>query len=63
MIGEHQLTKEPVVLKILSKEMVQREGKVRKLAKEIALLKRLHHFTIIQLLEMIETTDDIFLVF
>lgn len=48
--GEHQLTKQPVFIRLLNKAELQRDGKVKKVAREIALLKKLQHRTIIQLL-------------
>lgn len=63
MLAEHQLTKQSVAVRIISKELLQKEGKVRRLAKQIALHRKLHHLTIVRLLELIENDHSIYLVF
>jgi serine/threonine protein kinase len=49
MLGEHQLTKQTVAVRIVIKDRLQKEGKVRRLAKQIALQRKLHHSTIVRL--------------
>lgn len=63
VLAEHQLTKQSVAVRIISKELLQKEGKVRRLAKQIALHRKLHHLTIVRLLELIENDHSIYLVF
>jgi serine/threonine protein kinase len=63
LLAEHQLTKQSVAVRVVVKERLQKEGKVKRLAKQIALHRKLHHFTIVRLFELIETVDSIYLVF
>jgi len=61
-LGTHILTGETVAVKILERERVKEIADVERVAREIHILKRVHHPHIIQLHEIIETPTQLFLI-
>lgn len=62
-VGEHQLTKEKVALKFLSKRDIMSVGAAERTTTEIQCLTTLHHPNIIHLIQHLETPTDVILVF
>lgn len=60
-IGTHNLTGEKVAVKILEKSKIREVADVERVAREIHILKLLRHPNIIQLYEIIEDNDKLFL--
>jgi len=60
-IGQHILTGESVAVKILEKSKIRQVADVERVAREIHILKLLRHPNIIQLYEIIEDNDKLFL--
>lgn len=61
-LGTHILTGETVAVKILERVRVKETADVERVAREIHILKRVQHPHIIQLHEIIETPDQLFLI-
>jgi len=61
-LGTHVLTGETVAVKILERLRVKEIADVERVAREIHILKRVQHSHIIQLHEIIETPDQLFLI-
>lgn len=61
-LGTHILTGETVAVKILERERVKEIADVERVAREIHILKRVQHPHIIQLHEIIETPNQLFLI-
>lgn len=60
-LGRHRLTHQEVAVKILDKSALD-STKLAKLHREIKIMKLLHHPNIVQLYEVIETTNTIYLI-
>jgi len=60
-LGTHILTGEKVAVKILEKSKIREVADVERVAREIHILKLLRHPNIIQLYEIIEDNDKLFL--
>lgn len=61
-IGEHQLTKHKVAVKILNRQKIRSLDVVGKIRREIQNLKLFRHPHIIKLYQVISTPTDIFMV-
>eukprot|EP01138_Halocafeteria_seosinensis_P006419 gb/GECG01006562.1/.p1 GENE.gb/GECG01006562.1/~~gb/GECG01006562.1/.p1 ORF type:complete len:1077 (+),score=104.96 gb/GECG01006562.1/:1-3231(+) len=61
-LGKHLLTNEPVAIKILEKSRIKEIADVERVTREIKILKRARHDNVIQLFEVIDATDQIYLV-
>eukprot|EP00644_Phytophthora_capsici_P016551 jgi/Phyca11/10644/fgenesh1_pm.PHYCAscaffold_52_\ len=61
-LGLHLLTGEKVAVKILEKKRIVQAADVERVAREIKILKRNHHQNVIQLFEVIDSPDNIFLI-
>ncbi|KAK7580444.1 hypothetical protein V9T40_001073 [Parthenolecanium corni] len=61
-IGEHQLTKHKVAVKILNREKIKSLDVVSKIRREIQNLKLFRHPHIIKLYQVISTPSDIFMI-
>lgn len=60
-VGTHILTGEKVAVKILEKSKIKDVADVERVAREIHILKLIRHPNIIQLYEIIEDNDKLFL--
>lgn len=61
-LGIHVLTQEKVAIKILEKRKIVDQDDVNRVNREVQILKRIRHPHIIQLLDLIETEDFIYLI-
>ncbi|RLN94961.1 hypothetical protein BBJ28_00021667, partial [Nothophytophthora sp. Chile5] len=61
-LGLHLLTGEKVAVKILEKKRIVQAADVERVAREIKILKRNRHLNVIQLYEVIDSPDCIFLI-
>lgn len=61
-LGRHQPTGELVAIKILHKNRILTESDKIRVDREIAILRKVRHPNIIQLLEIIETPGHMFIV-
>ncbi|KAE9295957.1 hypothetical protein PF001_g17090 [Phytophthora fragariae] len=61
-LGLHLLTGEKVAVKILEKKRIIQAADVERVAREIKILKRNRHQNVIQLYEVIDSPDNIFLI-
>ncbi|KUF78658.1 SNF1-related protein kinase catalytic subunit alpha KIN10 [Phytophthora nicotianae] len=61
-LGLHTLTGEKVAVKILEKKRIVQAADVERVAREIKILKRNRHPNVIQLYEVIDSPDRIFLI-
>ena len=61
-LGIHVLTQEKVAVKILEKRKIVDQDDVNRVNREVQILKRIRHPHIIQLLDLIETEDFIYLI-
>ncbi|KAJ8561691.1 hypothetical protein ON010_g7992 [Phytophthora cinnamomi] len=61
-LGLHLLTGEKVAVKILEKKRIVQAADVERVAREIKILKRNRHQNVIQLYEVIDSPDRIFLI-
>eukprot|EP00826_Nyctotherus_ovalis_P005296 TRINITY_DN11192_c0_g1_i4.p1 TRINITY_DN11192_c0_g1~~TRINITY_DN11192_c0_g1_i4.p1 ORF type:complete len:571 (-),score=48.12 TRINITY_DN11192_c0_g1_i4:206-1918(-) len=61
-VGTHMLTGEKVAVKILEKERIIDIADVERVAREIHILKIIRHANILQLYEIIETTEKLYLI-
>ncbi|KAG2931884.1 hypothetical protein PC129_g10978 [Phytophthora cactorum] len=61
-LGLHMLTGEKVAVKILEKKRIVQAADVERVAREIKILKRNRHQNVIQLYEVIDSPDRIFLI-
>lgn len=61
-IGEHQLTKHKVAVKILNRQKIRTLDVVGKIRREIQNLKLFRHPHIIKLYQVISTPTDIFMI-
>jgi serine/threonine protein kinase len=61
-MGTHLITGEKVAIKILQKAKIVAVADVERVSREIHILKRIHHDNIIQLYEVIDTPNEIYLI-
>ena len=61
-VGVHILTGERVAVKVLEKDRIVDKGDIRRVTREIKILKHVRHPHIVQLLEVIEKPRHIYLV-
>ena len=61
-LGVHILTKEKVAIKIFDKGKIKNEKEVEYIEREISILKKLNHYNIIKLYNIIQTENFIFLI-
>jgi len=61
-LGTHILTGERVAVKVLEKERIQEVADVERVAREVHILKLIHHPHIVQLYEIIETRRQLYLI-
>ena len=61
-LGVHILTNEDVAIKILEKDKMQDQEDIKRVIREIKILKKIRHPHIIQLLDIIETDNELYLV-
>jgi len=61
-LGTHILTQEKVAVKILEKARIADVADVHRVAREIHILKIVHHSHVVQLYEIIETPDQLYLI-
>ncbi|DAZ95662.1 TPA: hypothetical protein N0F65_002459 [Lagenidium giganteum] len=61
-IGLHMITGEKVAIKILEKKRIVEVADVERVAREIKILKRNRHINVIQLYEVIDSPERIFLI-
>ena len=61
-VGKHIHTGEKVAIKILDKAKMIEAEDIKRVQKEIAILKKLKHKNIIQLYEIIQTSRNIYLI-
>ena len=61
-MGTHKLTREKVAIKILEKSKITDVTDVERVAREIHILKLIRHPNIIQLFEIIETPNQLYLI-
>ena len=61
-LGVHLLTGERVAVKVLEKDRITDKGDVKRVTREIQILKHIHHPHIVNLLEVIEKPKHIYLV-
>ena len=52
--GHHVQTNEKVAVKILDKEMIEKQGDVERVNREIAILRKVRHPNIVQLFEVVQ---------
>lgn len=62
MVGTHQLTGEKVAIKVLEKDKIVDVHDVERVSREIHILKIVRHPTIVQLYEIIETEQELYLI-
>lgn len=60
--GIHTQTQKQVAVKVMSKDSIQNQEDVERIQREIAILTKIKHPNIIQLLDFIETEEKIYLV-
>ena len=61
-LAVHLPTGERVAVKILEKSRIKEQADVRRVNREIKILKKLHHPNVVQIYEIIETEKDLYLV-
>ena len=61
-LGVHLLTGEKVAVKVLEKDRITDKGDVKRVTREIQILKHIHHPHVVNLLEVIEKPRHIYLV-
>ena len=61
-LGVHLPTGEKVAVKVLEKERIVDKGDIKRVTREMQILKRVRHVNVVQLLEVIETPRHIYLV-
>ena len=61
-LGVHLLTGERVAIKVLEKDKITDKGDVKRVTREIQILKHIQHPRIVNLLEVIEKPRHIYLV-
>ena len=61
-LGVHILTKEKVAIKIFDKGKIKNEKEVEYIEREISILKKLNHYNIIKLYNIIQTENFIVLI-
>lgn len=62
MMGVHTITNEKVAIKILEKSKITNQQDIDMITREIKILKKIRHPNIIQLYQIIETNDDLYLI-
>lgn len=62
LVAEHIITKQKVAIKIIKRSVISEKHLLRKIQREIKILKNLHHPNIIKLYDVIHTEKEIFLV-
>ena len=60
--GTHIITGEKVAVKILEKEKIKDNNDVQRIIREIKILKSVRHPSVIQLYEIIETNNQLYLI-
>jgi serine/threonine protein kinase len=60
--GTHALTDEKVAIKILEKNKIVDEKDVRRVRREIEILKRNRHVNVVQLYDVVDTPSKVYLV-
>lgn len=60
--GSHIITGERVAVKILEKEKIKDNNDVQRIIREIKILKAVRHPSVIQLYEIIETQNQLYLI-
>ena len=58
----HRPTGEKVAIKILEKKLIKEQSDIRRVNREIKILKKAKHSNVIQLYEVLDTTSAIYLV-
>ena len=61
-LGVHTLTGEKVAIKVLEKDRIVDKGDIKRVTREIQILKRVRHPHVVRLLEVIEKPRHIYLV-
>ena len=61
-VGTHLLTEEKVAVKILEKAKIADKSDVERVTREIKILKMLRHPVVVQLYEIIESVNELFLI-
>ena len=61
-MGRHQLSKEGVAIKVLERSRIKEEADVKRVSREIKILRRIRHDNIVQLYEVIYTRSQIYLI-
>lgn len=61
-LGRHILTGERVAVKVLEKDRIQEVADIERVAREVQLLKLIRHPHVVQLLEIIETKNQLYLI-
>ena len=61
-LGVHTQTNELVAVKILGKNRILQQGDVERVTREINILRKVRHPQIVQLYEIIENDENLFLI-
>lgn len=61
-LGIHNITQQKVAIKILEKNKIQDQTDIDRIAREIKILKKVRHPFVIQLYQIIETDNELYLV-
>ena len=61
-MGTHLLTEEKVAVKILEKAKIADKSDVERVTREIKILKMLRHPVVVQLYEIIESVNELYLI-
>ena len=61
-LGVHNLTGEKVAVKILEKDKIKDQSDIDRINREITILKKVRHPHVVQLYEMIENNDYLYLI-
>lgn len=60
--GTHIVTGDKVAIKILEKDKIKDQGDIDRINREITILKKVRHPHVVQLYEMIENNDYLYLI-
>lgn len=58
----HVITGEPVAIKVLEKSKIKDKADIERITREIQILKTIRHPNLIQLYEIIETDNKLYLI-
>ena len=61
-LGTHLITREKVAIKILEKSKITNQQDIDMITREIKILKKIRHPFVIQLYQIIETNDELYLI-